>query len=169
MSRGTDAAVTNPFRGVTPKPVTFVQIATGIAAPATLRYTDAPVSLTWNGQTWTARPLAIPEMRMESQGEAGGASLRIGDGDGVLAGYMDSGGATFEDQRVVFYLTDLTVVEASGTAAIQETFVVESYERGEGYLVLHLRHLLAVAGLVETPIRIYQRSTHPGLAPSGAA
>lgn len=163
MARGTAVGVTSPFRGVTPRPVWFLHLATGLASPANVYYTTSDKSETWNSLTWSPRPLGLPNVEASNQGESFDGAIEIGDADGVLAGYIDTSGATFADVRAVLYLTDRTVVEAGGTAEISETFVCEGYERGEGYLRLHVRSLMSYAANVETPLRVFTKTDFPGL------
>lgn len=162
MTRGTSSTVTTPFRSADDaQPVWLVKVVYG---SGTLRYTNWDAAVTWDSATWTPRPLDLPEQRIESQSEAGGIALRIGDADRALGAIVEAG-ETFGNRRVTIVLTDAAALGGSGTAGVRNDYLCESYERGEGFLVLNLRPLFAVFSQ-EVPLRVFTRTEFPGLPPN---
>lgn len=162
MTRGTPGAVTTPFRSTSSAvPVWLVDIPTGLTSPATLRYTSWAHALTFGAQTYSPWPMDVPQQQMQGPGESGTFTLRLGDADGVLGGYIDAG-ATFEGRKVVLYLTDESCTGGAGTDAVKDTYVVESYSRGEGFVALNLRPLFGVFQ-TRLPVEVTTRKEFAGL------
>lgn len=170
MTRSLASAITTPFRSVSSaQPVCLLRIATGITSPSVILYHDLPItgSITFGGETYSPRPMDVPEQRFQDTRENGTISVRIGDADGTLAGYIASG-ATFQYVRVRLQLTDRSVIDAAGSAVIRNDYFVESYDRAEGFVTLNLAPLYGVFSL-EVPITTFTRSEFPGLPPSSLA
>jgi hypothetical protein len=160
-TRSFPAALTTPWETTTPDPVWLVKIATGAVSPTHLYYTDADESASFDGATYSPRPLDVPEQRFEDVAETGSKQLRIGDADEVLVGHLGAG-ITFENQLVTLHLTDRSVLDAGGTSALSNVYICESVEHGEGFFTLNLRPLFAAFSIVG-PRRVFTRASFPGL------
>lgn len=164
MARASATFPGSPFRGVTPKPVTFLKIATGLASPTHVYLTDSNLPTeSWNGQTWTRRPIDVPGASIQGQSEPFAGQIRVGDADGYFAGLIDTSGATFDLARIVVYVTDRTIVEAGTTERIAQVFSVTSYVRGEGYIAFNVKDRLGLAAALETPGPVFNETDYPGL------
>lgn len=163
MTRSTPSTVTTPFRtGSGAEPIWLFEIPTGLASPATLRYTTAKYAVTFGSQTFEPIPAVPPSQSFQGPGEAGGVALTVGDVDGTISGYVEAG-ATFEGQTVVLYLTDLAATGGAGTDAIPDEYVIESLERGQGYVTFAMRNAFGTFD-TKVPRLVATRATFPGLS-----
>lgn len=163
MTLGTGSALTTPARSSGDhKPVWLVRIATGLTSPTVLRYHSASQveALTWDGESYAARPFDPPEVRREDGTETQSMTLRIADPDGTIFGYALSRG--LYNQRARAYYTDRAVIDAGGSAAIRADFKVEGVTAEEGVVVLTLQPLTGAFG-IEVPRKRITRAEFPGL------
>lgn len=168
MSRGTASSLTTPFRGVDDaRPIWLIRIATGMPSPTALRYHDARQSeaITFDGESYSARGVDIPDQRIQASTETGSIPLRVQDPDGVLAGYVLAR-HSFADQRVILRLTDRAVIDAGGTAAYRQDYLVEGVDLEEGAVVFTLRPQYGVFA-TDVPGGEMTRADFPGI-PHGA-
>ncbi len=160
--RGTNAAVLTPFRSTgDARPLWLVEIATGIASPTHLRVTNHARSLTFGGNTYTARPFKPGEQSVSVESNADGTTIEVADLDSAIAGYIASG-ATFQNAAVELYFTDVAATGGATSYGYLGSYLVESYTQNDGRVTFHCRPLLAVFG-IEIPIRLMTRQDYPGL------
>lgn len=163
MTRGTNATLLAELQLERAQIVEFLDIETGLASPSHLYFTTWSVPVTWNGQLWTPKRFSTPQHRIENQGEAGGGVLEVADEDAALSAYV-AAGMTLEMKTVIHYWTTIERVEAGSTAEESEELVCTQIERVEGALRLHVGNIFAIAGGVDTPLRILTHTDYPGLA-----
>lgn len=168
MSRAFPAALATAFRSESPKPVWLVHIASD-GSPANLYYAAYDGDVVLGGLTFAQRPMEIPESAIEGHSEAPVLELKVADADGVLSGYL-AAGATFRNQRVKFYLTDLSVTGSGSslTDSFPHTFFVEAVSRIHGWIVFRLRSQFNAFD-IDFPTTTTTHSEFPGLADGGAA
>lgn len=161
--RDVSATLLGYLRAEAPKLVHLVEIETGIAATPTLRYASVVGSVSWNGQAWTGRPFDPGEVRVESQGNAGGPTVEVADVDQVFRGLIAQG-ATFGNRYCILRLTvaELLLSASGPTTALRDDFLIDGYELPEGRVRLTLKPMAAV---FDTPLprgRI-TRAIFPGI------
>lgn len=165
MSRSLPAGLLTAFRSETPNPLWLLHIETA-GSPANVRLAGYDGDITFAGQTWSARPIDVPEIAAENHTEAPTIEVRIGDADGYF-GTLLAAGITFGGRKVRLYRTDLSMVGASSalTDAFADTFFVEGFTRAHGWAVLRLRSLLTVFD-IDVPITTTTHTEFPGLSES---
>ena len=160
MSRGLPSGVSTDFQSTTPKPVLLFDVATG-GSPANVRFTNRGAAVTFGSQVFSPRRCEIEEIRIQGTSQAASLRLRVDDTDGTFHALVQAG-ASFQNQRVRLYRTNVGSTGGAGTDALLDVYTVDFYERAARAFSFTLKPLLAVFD-IEIPLRTMTRVDFPGM------
>jgi hypothetical protein len=142
------------------KPTVLLSIATG-TSPATIYITNNEVDLAFptGGQTYTARPFAVPEI-MISGGEAHGGTIDFADADLYWGTWLQS--TDFRFQKVEMRLVERDNLGAS-TYTRLDTMRVRGIQEVPYSVGMTIEPLSGIFGAAKLPKRTLSREDFPGL------
>lgn len=157
------------LREENPRIVLLVEIATGLAATPTLRYASTNCDLVWGVDgmgsplTWSRRPFDPGEIRVESQDNADGPTLELGDVDRVFRDLV-AAGAPLAGQSAICRLTveQLCLSSSAENTAIRDDFLIDHWEMPEGKIRLALKPYAALFDVL-LPRTTMTRVDFPGI------
>lgn len=164
MARGTPAAVVNPFRSESFRPVKLLWIEAGAVATPTARYTSYDADLTWGGFTWTRRPFRLGPIATHDVRERKGITIDLADADDNWQALLDDG-ADFEGKEVRVYSTDLDAIQTGGGGladAFRDDFWIQAVTRTQIAVQLECASLLGHLDKL-VPAGTVTRTEFPGI------
>jgi len=164
MTRDLNATLKAKLQGSEMKPTVLMAIATG-TSPATIYVTTNEVDIAYptGGQTYTARPLSVPDM-MISGTEAYSGSIEFADADHYWQTWLES--TDFRFQRVQMMLVERDTL-GDATYRRLDTLRVRRVDQSPRGVMFMIEPLSGILGAFKIPKRTLSREDFPGLPRKG--
>lgn len=160
--RATAAALLSALRGESPEVVLLMDLSTGLTSPATVYLTRRTVETTWNGNTYTTRPIELGDaIEQGGEGEGGGVVVEVGNADSYFE-TLRAAGADFSGARCVLRLVAASRLTASPVESVTDVFYVESTTYRQGVVRFELLSRFALMR-TQIPRGTLTRYEFPGL------